>query len=236
MPLREPDLLGFSDPRNVGEQPATEPEPKPRAKNAAAKPAGTQRKPKATTGPAPSATSEAQGVGEEGRRASGRSSARPRTAVALGDEERVFTQVMTPRDLRRRLETAVFELDERAPRLAEQQIILAALIWRHVRYQDAAALRRLGALLDEFAADEVSLRYSDGKIGGQLPRSLKRQIDGAALRLKDTHARPYRKDIVNALIWRHVNAEDPQRLDELEALLRDYEAVAFPERAQPAAA
>jgi len=226
VPLREPKLLGVPDPRALaqdapsaqtssadgGREDATV-KPGRRARAERARSTGARATPERT--PSPAAT--------------------PLEATTLGDEARVFLQFMAPKVLRRRLEYVSFELAERFPRVREHQTILAALLWKHVDHQDVEQLRALGELLDDYARDPLSELRGDGKVGANIPYSLKRRVDGAALRLKDTHEHASVRAITSALIWRYVDVDDPGRFDELVSMLSSYDAEAFPKRRAQAA-
>ena len=225
MPLRDPTLLGVPDPRTLTAEPGPAASPDtPAAPKRRPRSTPPRRKPTATATPTqPVATAAAD----------------TQTAVASvapGDEARVFLQVMAPKAIRRRLEFASFELGERAPRLREHQTIIAALLWQHVDFRDAAKLQALGELLDDFAAHAVSDDHADVKIGANVAHSLKRRLEGATLRLKDTRENASAKTLVNALIWRHVDADDATSFDRLLDTLQAYETAAYPARRRHAPA
>lgn len=223
MPLREPDLLGFGNPRVLSDATAAaeRPEPEP-ARNTLARPRRA-RAAKPTDTPPAATTSTAASEKPVPELAAAK--------VALGDEERVFMQFMAPRVLRRRLGHAAFELDARLPRLSDHQTLIAALLFAHVDHHDPVRLRALGELLDDWSADPVSQTRADAKLGGDVPYSIKRRLEGSALRLKDTHSEASRRAIGCALIWRHVDPDDLSSLDALAETLLAYEAAAWPKRA-----
>jgi hypothetical protein len=72
----------------------------------------------------------------------------------------------------------------------------------------------------------VSELRPDVKIGARVPWSLKRQLAGTVLRLHDTLPDASGRELLSALIWRHVEAEE--RRVELVSLVTAYEAELHP--------
>lgn len=60
---------------------------------------------------------------------------------------------------------------------------------------------------------------------GRVPASLARRLEGAVFELRATRPRVTQQDVLAALLWRYVDHEAPEKLDELTRLLDEYAAV-----------
>ncbi len=58
---------------------------------------------------------------------------------------------------------------------------------------------------------------------GRVPASLARRLEGAVFELKAGRTRVSQQEVLAALLWRHVNHDDPDSLRALHELLDAYE-------------
>ena len=59
---------------------------------------------------------------------------------------------------------------------------------------------------------------------GRVPASLARRLEGAVFELRATRPRLTQQDVLAALLWRYVDHDAPEKLDELTRLLDEYAA------------
>jgi hypothetical protein len=59
---------------------------------------------------------------------------------------------------------------------------------------------------------------------GRVPASLARRLEGAVFELRATRPSVTQQDVLAALLWRYVDHEAPEKLDELTRLLDEYAA------------
>ena len=226
MALRPVSDLGLVDPTTVpvrGDEGAPEPVQVPSAVSVASGPGAPE-------GPSRPRRARGKRVSTARQPASAEPS---RPSVPLADEPTRFLQIMVAGELRDRLARASFQLEPAHPRLHHQKTIIAALIWRYVKPDDAEPLAELSTLLDQFENDDLVDVPGQVKVGANVPASLKRRLDGAVLALRSRHRRVSGKSILSALVARYV---DPVDVTELGELLVNYEAAARPRRAEQAAA
>lgn len=153
--------------------------------------------------------------------------ARPKRtpAVPLRDEPLVHLAAGVPADLTHRLADVSFDLAYSHPRLKQVQTIVGGLVWSYVDHENSRKLRALGLLLDEFEQQPLSVAPADKRLAARVPVSLKRRVEGSALRLSRTHrSSANARMIVSALVWKHLVGaeEDPERFDALTEMLAQY--------------
>lgn len=59
---------------------------------------------------------------------------------------------------------------------------------------------------------------------GRVPASLARRLEGAVFELRATRPRVTQQDVLAALLWRYVDHDAPEKLNELTRLLDEYAA------------
>ncbi len=263
--LRDPKFVGLSEPTALTDAsipgpldapnppappvpveplPAREPEPGPGsepplppAATAAGAVGATPGSPVMT----PSGGSDAGGV-VRGSRSGGSTASE---AFALegvpegGGEEVQFLQVMAPPALVDALATAKFEVALSHRRLCLQRCLVGGLLLRYLDRRDADVLSELAELVEAWHADPVSRAPANTKLGWRIPASIKRELEGVVLALRQP---PYgfagsdvsARLVVCALIWRHVDptpAGVPRLVELAEPYYHRFEAPAARRRA-----
>ncbi len=220
MALRPVSELGLADATDVdAREPATlavkEPPASPPTAPRAPKPRARRTARRSDVLP-DQRTSSAQTAKEVGER---------RARIPLADEPTVFVQFMIAGELQERLGDASHALALEHRKLRHQKTILGALVWRHVDPDDADSLGQLGEILDAFLQTDIAEAPAETKVAAHLPYSLKWNLDGAVLRLRRTRRAATAKAMLSALVWRHV---DSQQLDRLIPLLEAYQKAVRP--------
>jgi hypothetical protein len=215
MALRPVSELGLADATDVGEPTngatgASAPAP-PRPR-----PAPSSRPRRARREPAPADQTAAT-------RPRIKSAERPE--LPLSDQPTVFVQVMVTGELHERLTETSHRIAAEQWKLRHQKKIIGALVWRHVKPDDAESIRLLGGALDEFLETDVAEAPAEVKVGTHMPFSLKHNLDGAALALRRTRRAASGRTLLSTLIWRYVR---PENLDELLVLLEEYHEASRP--------
>jgi hypothetical protein len=222
MALRSTDEIGVRDPRRISPVLVDDGTTKPG-------PTTTRSKVRAArTGPNAEKAGEVLRQGFEqriiARAASDADAASVAATPALGSEPTDYIQVNVPGDLQHRMETVAFEMSEAHPRLAKHQLILGALLWRYVSFEDEDSLRALAELMERYSGGEYGEAPLDRRLAARVPASLKRQARGAALRLRRTQDDASLRLIVSALVAEHVRSQSdsPQEYEKLVATVASY--------------
>ena len=211
MPLPSPELLGLTDPREVSGAPARPAPAEPPTRRPAAA---------ATTAAPPPPRLTASRLTPVARR----EPAQP-TEGRPAPEGRTFVQIMVAPEVRERLADASFALEDVRPGWHLQQTIVGALIARHIRPDDPAAMDALLERLAAWTEDPLSQRRGEAlKLGWRLPHSLTRQVDKAVLRLRASHRhlQPSAKALLASLIVGELAAQTPADVDRLIELVAPY--------------
>ena len=246
MPLRSPEIVGMTDPRDLTspprparkstpaprktpneDRPARDPEPDLRgaldsAMNGTATPAVARTKPAAegTASGAPPTASRRRDTTDE---PAARDSAN--TTPVPDDEERAFVQILAPPELAVRIARASHYLKLEIYKTRFQQTIMGALLDRSIPDpDDPAVVSAMATLIARWRQDPLSERRASRRLGWHLPLPISTRLDQLVLHLKEQHyrLRPSATSLVSALIWFELDPDSPEGQAALRELVVPY--------------
>lgn len=197
MALRSGETIGVRDPRRIAPV-LTEADPAP-----------VPKRPPRTAAPAKARSKRRSGDAD--LRETSEHGGQTEPVLSLGDEPTDYLQVSVAEELQRRVELVSFEIAESHPRLAKHQLILGALLWRHVDYRDADKMSALAHLVARFEDSELAEVPLTRRLSARVPVSLKRAAKGAALRLRQTNEDASIRLVVSALVAEFVRGPEDAR-------------------------
>jgi hypothetical protein len=238
VPLRSPEIVGMTDPRDL-----TSP-PRPGRKSTAA-PRKTSnedrpaRQPDDVRGAPDPAMNGTAPVARTKPEAEGRASGPPPTASRRrettaepthttpmpDDQERAFVQILAPPELAVRIGRASHYLKVEIYKARFQQTIMGALLDRSIPDpSDPTVVSAMAALIARWRQDPLSERRASRRLGWHLPLPISTRLDQLVLHLKEQHyrLRPSATSLVSALIWFELDPDSPEGQAALRELVVPY--------------
>jgi len=242
VPLRSPDIVGMTDPRDLTGPPARKSSasaPRERAKgarqngktdvsspadldsalNSTTAPSGARTKPEADTASSatrsPNGTPASQPLGEND----------VDVAAVPADLERAFVQILVPPELAVRIGRASHHLKLEVYKARFQQTIMGALIDQSIPDPgDPVVVSAMAALIARWRQDPLSERRASRRLGWHLPLPISNRVDGVVLSLKEQHyrLRPSATSLLSALIWFDLDPDSPEGQAALRELVVPY--------------
>ncbi|MGB0098171.1 MAG: hypothetical protein WBP81_37240 [Solirubrobacteraceae bacterium] len=246
MPLRSPEIVGMTDPRDLASPPrpgrkstpaprktpnevraAREPEPDLRgaldsAMNGTATPAVARTKPAAegtASGPPPTASRRRERTAEPAARDSANSTPVP------DDQERAFVQILAPPELAVRIGRASHYLKLEVHKTRFQQTVMGAIIDRSIPDpDDPAVISAMATAIARWRQDPLSEKRASRRLGWRLPLEISARLDQLLLNLKEQHyrLRPSATSLISALIWLELDPDSASGQAALRELVLPY--------------
>jgi hypothetical protein len=244
VPLRSPDIVGMTDPRDLTSPvPAGKPSrPAPRKRSTDARqngktnanaPADLEATVSSAGGPPATRTNASDD-------ANGSAAASPQqttptsrphekeevdVASVPADQERAFVQILVAPELVVRIGRASHHLKSEVYKARFQQTIMGALIDQSIPDPgDPEVVSAMAALIARWRQDPLSERRASRRLGWHLPLPISNRVDGVVLSLKEQHyrLRPSATSLLSALVWFHLDPDSPEGQAALRELVVPY--------------
>lgn len=238
MPLRSPDIIGMTDPRDLTNAPNQGRRASSSSKRAVDTP--DKRAPRdahdapeppinAPTPPSAERSTAELGAGDHlpaipaGPRTSQHIGALSSSSLAMptvDDVERAFVQILVPPELAVRISRASHYLKLNAYKARFQQTIIGALIEQHIPDpDDPLVVSAMASLIARWRQDPLSERRAARRLGWHLPLAVSTRLDQLLLNLKEQYyrLRPSATALLAALIWLELDPDSAAG----QAALRD---------------
>jgi hypothetical protein len=241
VPLRSPDIVGMTDPRDLTGPPARKSSPgAPRKRTKGAHQndktdVSSADLDSALNGTSPPVTPRTKPPGHAAGSAT-RSPSRTPTSQPLdendvdvasvpADQERAFVQILVPPELAVRIGRASHHLKLEVYKARFQQTIMGALVDRSIPDPgDPVIVAAMAALIARWRQDPLSERRASRRLGWHLPLPISNRLDGVVLGLKEQHyrMRPSATSLLSALIWFELAPDSPEGQAALRELVVPY--------------
>jgi hypothetical protein len=253
VPLRSPEIVGMTDPRDLTRPPqrASKSVPAPRkgpqgvqadaetstslqgaldsALNGEGAPSAARKKPAGDANSSAQPIASPRGASTDQPGGENRADATPVPA----DEERAFVQILVPPELAVRVGRASHYLKLEIYKARFQQTIMGALIDQSIPDpSDPAVISGMATMIARWRRDPLSERRASRRLGWHLPLTISSRLDELILNLKEQHyrLRPSATALVSALIWFELDPDSPQGQAALrELVIRHYDAYERPD-------
>jgi hypothetical protein len=253
VPLRSPEIVGMTDPRDLTRPPGragksvsaprkgpegdqADGETNTSLQDALDSALNGERAPSAAHNkPAGDVNSSAQPIAAPTRApieqpvVDSRDSATPVRA----DEERAFVQILVPPELAVRIGRASHHLKLEIYKARFQQTIMSALIDQSIPDpSDPAVVSAMATLIVRWRRDPLSERRASRRLGWHVPLPISTRLDELVLNLKEQHyrLRPSATALVSALIWFELDPDSPGGQAALrELVVRHYDKYERPD-------
>ncbi len=240
MPLRDPELIGMTDPRDLTSPPRRVHEPTPAPKqprhvladrdtaaeqdelNAAL---SGRAQPVARPKPAPLAAARPAAPHDGSQNGSSTAEHTPAEVPLSTDLPREFVQILGTPELAVRLGRAAHHLKLELYKARYQQTIMGALIERNIPDpDDPAVIAAMASILARWRQEPLSERRGSRRLGWQLPLEISNRLDQLLLNLKEQHyrLRPSATSLLSALIWFELDPDTPAGQQTLRQLVTPY--------------
>jgi hypothetical protein len=238
VPLRDPDIIGMTDPRDLTNPPNQRRRASSSSKRAVDKP--DENAPRDVRDPpeppisAPTSPSAERPTAELGagdrppaipagpptpQDIGALSSSSPAIST-VDDVERAFVQILVPPELAVRISRASHYLKLNAYKARFQQTIIGALIEQQIPDpDDPLVVSAMASLIARWRQDPLSERRAARRLGWHLPLAVSTRLDQLLLNLKEQYyrLRPSATALLAALIWLELDPESAAG----QAALRD---------------
>lgn len=243
MPLRSPEIVGITDPRELTRPPRRGRKTTPSTR----KPHAAERETETDLRDAPAAAMIATAVplvarGEpadkpviidpEAPAPDERETANEPAAVdsanaksAPDEQERAFVQILVPPELAVRIGRASYHLKLEVYKARFQQTIMGALIDASISDpNNPDVIAAMATLIARWRQDPLSERRASRRLGWHLPLPLSTRLDQLVLNLKEQHyrLRPSVTSLASALIWFELDPDSAEGQAELRELVIPY--------------
>ena len=242
MPLRSPDIIGMTDPRELTNTPNQRRRASSSGKSAVDKPDKSAPQdvhdapgPPISVPTSPSAERSSVALGAGDRPPAipagppipqhiGASSSSP--AMPTVDEvERAFVQILVPPELAVRISRGSHYLKLNVYKARFQQTIIGALIEQHIPDpDDPLVVSAMASLIARWRQDPLSERRAARRLGWHLPLAVSTRLDQLLLNLKEQYyrLRPSATALLAALIWLELDPDSAAGRAALRDLVVSY--------------
>lgn len=259
MPLRSPEIVGMTDPRDLTRPPQSAPKSvRASGKGLEGAQADTQTN-TGLEGTPDSALNRKGGPSRPRKKPAGAANssahrlASPRGAPTEqppgenradftpvpADEERAFVQILVPPVLAVRIGRASYYLKYEIYKARFQQTIMGALIDRSIPdLGDPVVVSAMATMIARWRRDPLSEQRASRRLGWHLPLPISARLDGLVLNLKEQHyrLRPSATALASALIWFELDPDTPEGQAALrELVMRHYDKYERPDYSLAAA-